>query len=189
MLEWLYLTGWGAFGMMLFLFLPFLLVFLFIVFRKMFFDSSPSAAERSKFTRVEYAWIAFVLFVFVAVNFASIDFMPTVATAKAKANPDDIVEVNIEAQSWSFDVSEAKIEVGRPIMFSGRSLDTMHSFAVYHPNGKVLFTMMLMPGTERPTSLVHTFTEPGTYTIRCLEYCGLAHHDMNDELVVVAAGS
>lgn len=61
----------------------------------------------------------------------------------------------------------------------------MHSFAVYHPNGRVLFTMMLMPGLSKPTSLIHTFSEPGKYKVRCLEYCGIAHHGMRDELTVV----
>ena len=42
-----------------------------------------------------------------------------------------------------------------------------------------------MPGLEGPTSLIHTFKDAGTYTIRCLEYCGLAHHEMLDEIVVV----
>ncbi len=185
MIDWLYLSGWGAFAMMLFMLIPFLLVFLYIIFRKSLVDSSPSTADKSKYVRLEYMWVGFVVFVFVLVNVLSIDYMPTVASAKAKANPDDIVDVTVEAKSWSFDISEETIEVGRPIRFSGRSLDTMHGFAVYHPDGDVLFTMMLMPGTDAPTSLVHTFTEPGTYIVRCLEYCGVAHHKMNDEIVVV----
>jgi cytochrome c oxidase subunit 2 len=48
----------------------------------------------------------------------------------------------------------------------------------------MLFTMMLMPGLETPASIVHTFTEPGIYKVRCLEYCGAAHHEMRDEIVV-----
>jgi cytochrome c oxidase subunit 2 len=60
----------------------------------------------------------------------------------------------------------------------------VHGFAVYHPDGRVLFTMMLIPGMK-PASLVHTFTEAGEYKVRCLEYCGIAHHAMQDRLVVV----
>ena len=33
----------------------------------------------------------------------------------------------------------------------------------------------------------HTFTTPGTYRIRCLEYCGLGHHAMVSQLNVTAA--
>jgi cytochrome c oxidase subunit II len=36
---------------------------------------------------------------------------------------------------------------------------------------------------------VHTFREPGKYKVRCLEYCGVAHHAMKDELVVVERNS
>ena len=183
MLDWFYLTGWGAFGMLLFMVLPFAAAFLFIVFTK----SAPSRTSARSYRRMEFIWIGFVVAVFVLVNVASINYMPTVATARANANPDNVVEVKIEAESWSFDISGANVVVGQPVRFSGISVDTMHSFAIYHPNGKVLFTMMLMPGTAGPTSLVHTFTEPGTYTVRCLEYCGIAHHDMNDEIVVSAA--
>jgi len=188
MLESFYLTGWGAFAMMLFMLIPFMAVFIWVVYRKSFVDSSPSNAERAKYVRVEWAWISFVAAVFVVVNMASIDFMPTVRTAQAAASGADITEVNFSAESWSYDLPEVKLEVGKPVRFSGKSLDTMHGFAIYHPNGKVLFTMMLMPGMENPTSLIHTFTEPGTYIVRCLEYCGAAHHEMRDELVVVAAG-
>jgi len=42
----------------------------------------------------------------------------------------------------------------------------------------------LMPGMEAATTLVHTFKEPGEYKIRCLEYCGIVHHAMQDLLVV-----
>ena len=33
----------------------------------------------------------------------------------------------------------------------------------------------------------YTFSEPGTYRILCLEYCGLGHHTMMSRLTVTAA--
>ncbi|MDP6572460.1 MAG: hypothetical protein QGI63_08650 [Rhodospirillales bacterium] len=185
MLDSLFLSGWGAFGMVLFLLIPFLFVFFYVVFRKSFVDSNPGTTDAKKYVRLEGMWIGLVVLVFVGVNIASIGYMPTVSTAKAATSGQDIIDVNFTAKSWVFDFAEATIEVGRPVRFSGKSLDTMHGFAVYHPSGKVLFTMMLMPGMEKPTSLIHTFTEPGTYTVRCLEYCGIAHHEMRDEIVVI----
>jgi len=186
MLESFYLTGWGAFGMLLFLLLPFAAVFCYIVIKKTYLDSSPSKAEKSKYVRLEWLWVGFVIVVFVAVNVGSIDFMHTVSSAKAAASGEKITEVNFTAESWSYDLPETKIVVGRPIRFSGKSLDTMHGFAIYHPSGRILFTMMLMPGMENPTSLIHTFKEAGTYTVRCLEYCGAQHHEMRDKIVVAA---
>jgi cytochrome c oxidase subunit 2 len=184
MVDSFYLTGWGALWMTLILFVPFAVVFLYVIIKK---SSSNSGDPGSgNYSRVEALWVGLVVVVFVGVNLGSIGYMPTVATATANASGQDILDVDITAESWAFDISSNKIEVGRPVRFSGKSMDTMHSFAVYHPNGKVLFTMMLMPGLDNPTSLIHTFTEPGTYTVRCLEYCGLSHHEMLDELVVVA---
>jgi len=189
MLEAFYQTGWGAFGMVLFMLLPFLLVFLFIIFKKSFGSSEPSQTDKSTYARLEWMWIGLVVVVFVGVNVASIDFMPTVATANASVSGQDITDIEFTAESWSYEMPDQAIEVGQPIRFSGKSLDTMHGFAVYDPHGKVLFTMMLMPGMETPTSLIHTFTEPGTYTIRCLEYCGLMHHEMRDTFDVAARSS
>ncbi len=185
MLDSLYLTGWGAFGITLFMFIPFVVVFLFVIRKSSSDSADPSIADDSGIVRAEWMWLGLVTLVFVGLNIASIGYMPTVATTRAVASGQDIVDINFTAESWSYDISEAAIEVGRPVRFSGKSLDTMHSFAVYHPNGKVLFTMMLMPGLEGPTSLIHTFKDAGTYTIRCLEYCGLEHHQMLDEIVVV----
>ena len=35
--------------------------------------------------------------------------------------------------------------------------------------------------------LVYRFPAPGSYVIRCLEYCGIAHHVMQTTLVVTGA--
>ena len=188
MMDFMYLSGWGAYAMVLFMLIPFALVFLFIVFKKSVTDPDPSKGS-GNYARAEWAWIGLVVVVFVGANVASLDYMPTIATAKAMASGQDVVEVELVAESWSYEISEQTIEVGTPVRFSGTSDDTMHSFAVYHPGGDVLFTMMLMPGLDNPTSLIHTFTEAGTYTVRCLEYCGLMHHQMRDELVVVERSS
>jgi cytochrome c oxidase subunit 2 len=128
--------------------------------------------------------MAVVVILFVVINVASIKHMPPISSAQAVATHKNIQEVEVTAVSWSYDISNQEYEVGRPVRFSAKSADTMHSFAVYHPDGRMLFTMMLMPGLATPTSIVHTFTEPGTYKVRCLEYCGAAHHEMQDELIV-----
>lgn len=185
MREFLYQDGWGAFAVTLLFFVPFLIAFAYVVYRKGFAQPTPSNADPSAFSRAETIWIAVVLILFVGINVASIGYMPTVATARAaSAAPGAVQQVDLTARSWSYQISNKTIEAGRPVRFSGRSADTMHGFAVYHPDGRVMFTMMLMPGLTKPTSLVHTFTDPGKYKIRCLEYCGIAHHAMQDELVV-----
>jgi len=187
MLDFLYQNGWGAFSIMLFFHIPFLIVFFYIVYRKSVTDPGPSGVADRRISRLEGLWIAIVLVLFVAVNVISLKYMPTIATARAATAGHNIQEVDVTAQSWSYQISERQFEVGRPVRFSVKSADTVHGFGVYHPDGRLLFTMMLIPGME-PASIIHTFTEPGKYKVRCLEYCGIAHHVMADELIVTQSG-
>ncbi|WP_310452194.1 hypothetical protein [Sulfuritalea sp.] len=184
MLDFLF-TGWGAFWMTLFMLVPFAAIFTWVVYRKSVVDSAASGTARKSLSRLEGVWLTVVFVVFVAVNLASMKYMPTIATAHAAASGQPLQQVDLTATSWSYQISIREIEAGKPVRFSGKSADTMHGFAVYHPDGRMLFTMMLMPGLKNPTSIVHTFNEPGIYKVRCLEYCGVAHHRMADELVVV----
>lgn len=184
MLDFLF-TGWGAFWMTLFMLVPFAFIFFYVIHRKSVVDSGPSGSSDKKMSRLEGIWLTVVFVVFVGVNLASLKFMPTIASAHAATTRTDIQSIDLSAKSWAYELSSREIEAGRPVRFSGRSTDTMHGFAVYHPDGRMLFTMMLMPGLSKPTSLVHTFKEPGKYKVRCLEYCGVAHHVMQDELTIV----
>ena len=183
MLDWLF-SSWGAFWMVLFMIGPFALMFVYIVGRK---GPRESKVSQGTLSRYEGVWLTVVFVVFVGVNLASLKFMPTIATAHAATTGEPVQEINVSAQSWAYDISDRKIIAGFPVRFSGKSTDTQHGFAVYHPDGHMLFTMILMPGLTNPTQVVHTFKDPGTYKVRCLEYCGIAHHAMLDELTVVAS--
>ena len=185
MLDFLYQSGWGAFSIMLFFQIPFLIFFFYIVYRKASTEPESGDTDARRMLRTEWLWLSIVVVLFVGVNVLSIKYMPTISTARATATEQDLQDVSVTAQSWTYEISDREVEVGHPVRFSVKSADTVHGFAVYHPDGRVLFTMMLIPGVE-PSSLVHTFTEPGTYKVRCLEYCGTAHHVMQDQLVVTA---
>ncbi len=184
MIEFLYTSAWGAFVVMLMLQIPFLMVFFHVVNKKAFVDSEPGKTEASKYSLVRYGWIALVLVAFFVINGFSIKYMPTIVEAKA-ATSGDVKNVKVTARSWFFEFSEHEFEVGETVRFLAESADTVHSFALYHPEGNLLFTMMLVPGAGTESAIVHTFTEPGEYTIRCLEYCGLSHHSMKNKLTVL----
>ena len=184
MLDFIYQTGWGAFTVMLLFQIPFAIVFLYLVYRKAFVNPKPSGTEQKKIARTEGVWLTAVIVLFLVVNIASIQYMPTVTASQAAITDPDLQEVEVKAASWYFEISDQELELGRPVRFAAKSADTMHGFAVYHPDGRLLFTMMLLPGLEKPASVVHTFTETGTYKVRCLEYCGIAHHAMRSQFVV-----
>ena len=185
MLDFLYTTGWGAFTMLLFFQLPFLIGFMLIVMKR---SKGVGESTEAGISKAKVAWMTAVVVLFFAVNLASIKYIPAVSTANALANEKDIVDVKIEASSWSYDMTEQEFKVGQAVRFSAKALDTVHGFAIYDPKGNVIFTMMLVPGVGE-SSLIHKFKEPGTYKVRCLEYCGIVHHDMSDEIIVTANAS
>ena len=184
MLDFIYQSGWGAFTVLLLFQLPFLVVFLYVVFTK----HSASDVDDAKINKLKGGWLTLCIALFLIVNLASIKFIPAISTAKAASSGVAAIDVEVAAQSWSYDMSAQEFVAGVPVRFNAKSLDTVHGFAVYHPDGRVLFTMMLVPGVAT-SSLIYTFKDPGTYKIRCLEYCGIAHHEMSDEIVVTAADS
>jgi cytochrome c oxidase subunit 2 len=65
------------------------------------------------------------------------------------------------------------------------SADVNHDFAIYAPDGRIVVQTQAMPGFVN--KILYTFDKPGTYKIRCLEYCGLGHDVMAADLTVVAA--
>lgn len=68
------------------------------------------------------------------------------------------------------------------VEFRVTSVDTTHSFAIYGPSGAIYTQTQAMPGyTNR---LRFRFSEPGAYTVLCLEYCGAAHHLMRSSFLV-----
>lgn len=187
-MEYIYQSGWGAFAVMLLFQIPFLVVFLWVIMRKSGKGAGPSNTSTATVSRLKAGWLTLAIAMFLVVNLASIRFIPAIYSARAATSGVEPIDVKVEAQSWNYDMSAQEFVAGQPVRFNVKSLDTVHGFAVYHPDGHILFTMMLVPGV-RESSLTYTFRDPGTYTVRCLEYCGMAHHEMNDEITVTAAAT
>ncbi len=100
------------------------------------------------------------------------------------ANKETPIVVTLTGAQWSWDFKPKQVPVGRPIVFAVTSTDVNHGVGIYDDTGRLLTQTQGMPGYINRVK--YTFTKPGTYRLLCLEYCGLAHHDMIDELKVVA---
>ena len=88
--------------------------------------------------------------------------------------------VNVTGAQWSWEVQPETVPVGQPIVFATTSTDVNHGIGIYDQNMTLVAQSQSMPGwTNR---VEYTFTEPGTYRILCLEYCGLNHHEMMAEI-------
>jgi cytochrome c oxidase subunit II len=81
----------------------------------------------------------------------------------------------VVAQQFSFRLPST-IPLNTDVIFDVTSKDVNHGFGIYDPNGQLIAQVQAMP--DYTNHLPVRFRVPGTYTIRCLEYCGIAHHVM-----------
>lgn len=95
--------------------------------------------------------------------------------------------VSVVGRQWSWKFTPDTVRAGSVVEFRVTSDDVNHDFAIYAPDGRIVTQTQAMPGYTN--KLLYTFAEPGTYTVRCLEYCGLMHAQMTKTLEVVAQGA
>ncbi len=81
----------------------------------------------------------------------------------------------VTATQYSFDLPQS-VPADTPIVFDVTSKDVNHGFGIYDPHGRLIAQVQAMPDyvNELPLRLRAT----GRYTVRCLEYCGIAHASM-----------
>jgi cytochrome c oxidase subunit 2 len=93
------------------------------------------------------------------------------------------VTVEVAGVQWAWRLSRSEVPTGVTVEFAVAADDVNHGLGIYDPRGILLAQVQAMPGyTNR---LLYRFTEPGRYTLRCLEYCGVAHHVMLADLNVI----
>lgn len=85
---------------------------------------------------------------------------------------------------WYWELNRKSVVAGEPVEFQFTSADVNHGVGIYDPKLRLVTQAQVMPGYVN--RLRHTFTEPGKYRLMCLEYCGLAHHEMTAVLEVKA---
>jgi cytochrome c oxidase subunit 2 len=129
-------------------------------------------------------WLFLIaVLVLVGANYKSLGELPYVAHAAAMGSG-AVQRVSAVGEQWDWQLTPDKLVAGEPVEFHVTSKDVNHGFAIYDPGMRIVAQTQAMPGYDNV--LRHTFTEPGTYHILCLEYCGLAHHDMKADFTVVA---
>lgn len=94
-----------------------------------------------------------------------------------------VTAVDVVGRQWNWELSQSTFQVGDRVDFHVTSKDVNHDFALYDPDMHVATQAQAMPGYVN--TLRYQFQTPGTYTVMCLEYCGVAHHDMTTEIKVL----
>ena len=80
---------------------------------------------------------------------------------------------------------QVTLKEDQTVKFIAHSVDVNHGFGVFSGNddgAPILFQMQVIPGLDNV--IYYTFKEPGTYHVRCLEYCGFAHPYMTSQIKV-----
>lgn len=123
-----------------------------------------------RLAELEKGWLALVAAVLVALLAATIWFTPY-----GKSTPPDAQLVHVDASQFFWKITPRRVAAGRPVAFITRSTDVNHGFGIYR--GRVLVAQIqVLPG--KASTLVHTFSRAGTYTVLCLEFCGVGHDRM-----------
>jgi cytochrome c oxidase subunit 2 len=115
---------------------------------------------------------------------------------ETSAAPANILVVQVTGQQWlwnfnypqysatSSGAQVIELPVNRPVVFDVTSEDVLHGFAIRDLGVRVDAN----PG-EVTTTPVMTPTKIGTYTVACVELCGLYHSYMWESVNVVDASS
>ena len=152
-------------------------VFLVLTLRVVLATDGPDPAPTAQKTRTRVLWAMVVVGVIVSVG--SLREWPHVSAGS------DAIPVNITSGQWWWDTDTTEIPAGQQVEFRVTSEDVNHGLGIYNSDMTLLVQVQAMP--TYTNTVVHTFDEPGTYQILCMEFCGIAHHAMTYEFEVVEA--
>jgi cytochrome c oxidase subunit II len=92
--------------------------------------------------------------------------------------------VNATGHQWYWEIDRKAVTAGSPVVFNVHSGDVNHGMGVYDADDRLLFQVQAMPGYVNRVQ--YTFEKPGTYRLLCMEFCGIAHHNMIEKITVTA---
>ncbi len=128
--------------------------------------------------RIRRYWLVIVVFAATAAVVATLFTLPyagNVGTAHA-------MSVQAVGHQYYWQISRTSFTVGQKVDFAVTSADVNHGFGLYDPHDVLIAQTQSMP--DYTNHLVVTFSTPGTYIVRCLEYCGMSHDLMEIPITI-----
>lgn len=143
-----------------------------------------NAGKKEAYEPIKKRWyrfrnVYFVILVLV-LGIATVITLQDLPFAKAQEGNDEVVDV--VAKQFAFELSKNEFKVGEQVAFNVTSADVNHGFGIYDENMILITQTQAMP--EYTNTVYYTFDKPGTYTVFCLEYCGIGHHLMKATITV-----
>jgi heme/copper-type cytochrome/quinol oxidase subunit 2 len=102
---------------------------------------------------------------------------------RVEPRPPQAVTIEITAQRFAFLPAKVEVVEGDQVTLAVTSADGTHGFEI-----KTLEVKKEVPRGGAVVTLSFTAPAPGTYEIKCSEYCGRGHKDMKAALVVSPRG-
>ncbi len=132
--------------------------------------------------------LVFVIFLFILLLFArsayGVDLPGCVTDVKPyrKGALEQITanryQLRYVAKMWTFDPPEVRIPAGSEVDLYLVTQDVVHGLQIPGTN----VNLMAVPGAIAYTKV--KFTKPGTYYVRCHEFCGAGHQFMEARIIV-----
>ncbi|MEO6352963.1 MAG: hypothetical protein ABIO19_02680 [Burkholderiaceae bacterium] len=138
------------------------------------------AVHKAYSVRAKLFW-TLVLVLGPAMIYTLLDLPYKASHGQSASGPAQVVKVT--GYQWRWELSRDHVVKDQPVEFHVTSADVNHGFAIYDTDMHIVAQTQAMP--DYTNILRHTFTKTGTYKILCLEYCGIAHHNMITEINVV----
>jgi cytochrome c oxidase subunit II len=131
--------------------------------------------------RARLFWVL-VLVLGPAMIYSLLDLPYGASHAHANASGAQPLVIEGKGYQWRWELSRNHVPLGQSVEFHVTSADINHGFAIYDPEMHLVAQTQAMPGYTN--KLNYTFSKAGTYKVLCLEYCGIAHHNMITEIKV-----
>ncbi len=136
------------------------------------------ALDSERVERAENGWFVLVAVSLIVLLLVTYDSVPWRAEAQGDRQ---IVTVTGQQFGFTFD-PPGPYRAGHQIEFRLTSKDVNHAFALFSPRGALIDQAQMLPG--KTVRLLVTLLRPGTYSVRCFEFCGIGHAEMEAKIVV-----
>lgn len=150
-----------------------------IVFRSTRVGFHTETAGRKTLERRESLWgIASVTFLVIVLGGTVVQIPYWSDNSDAKVPQ----TVKIVGRQFAWTVSPLKLRAHLKTRFVVTATDVNHGLGVYDPDDVLIKQVNVLPGVEQ--KFIITFDKAGTYELRCMEFCGVDHHLMQNTIEV-----
>ena len=152
---------------------------LLVVFRSTRVGFRVRSATRDQLERRESLWgvaVVSLLVITLGGTIFAIPYGEDKSTAKAAQT------LKIVGRQFAWTVQPPRVRAGVETRVELSVTDVSHAIGIYDPDDTLVKQVNVLPGVTQPFRI--TFEKPGRYTIRCLEFCGVDHHLMENPLEV-----